>query len=216
MASARQTVSVAHNTASNRARECQNRPLNAFDARPTRGHGLLEGYLARRRAEMAVGLLPWDRDISAGVLDIGCGTGEKTPLMSALCQTGRNYGRYKGIRENWKRIRHEVHVDWSAVTALAVIEHLEVDDVRALFVEARRVLIRDGALIVTTPAPWTWSLLKVMARVGLVSRDEINEHKQHFTIGAVRQLMYDPRFERGTAGRFGLGTNQWIRGERLK
>ena len=183
----------------------------------TRGYGLLEGYLARRRAQQAFALLPWDRDMSAGVLDLGCGTGEQIPLMSALRQSCRDYwGRYKGIRENWKKIRHEVHRDWSAVTALALIEHLEVDDVRALFVESWRVLKPDGALIVTTPAPWTWNLLKVMSRVGMVSREEIDEHKQHFTIGAVRQLMYDARFERVTAGRFECGANQWIRGERLR
>ena len=44
-------------------------------------------------------------------------------------------------------------------------------------IETSRVLKPDGTFIITTPAPWTDLLLKMMAKLGLVSRIEIEEHK---------------------------------------
>jgi hypothetical protein len=51
-----------------------------------------------------------------------------------------------------------------------------------LFREACRVLKPGGMVILTTPAAWSDGLLKFMARVGLVSAEEIHEHAFAYTL----------------------------------
>jgi len=65
---------------------------------------------------------------------------------------------------------------------LAVVEHLDPDGLSELFTETHRVLKPGGKLIVTTPAAWSDGLLRFMARVGLVSAEEIDEHAFNYTL----------------------------------
>jgi cyclopropane fatty-acyl-phospholipid synthase-like methyltransferase len=147
--------------------------------------------------------------MGGGVLDVGCGT------STAFGNLVRNSGRqcfYRTMPDSWRPMKgHEVGL-WSAVTALAVVEHMPLDEIREFFAEAHRVLRPGGALIVTTPPPYVDWLLRGMARLNLVSREEIDEHQTYLTIGATRQLMRGAGFYVTHAGRFEWGLNQWIRG----
>jgi SAM-dependent methyltransferase len=64
---------------------------------------------------------------------------------------------------------------------LAVAEHLDPASLEVLFTEVRRVLKPGGRLVVTTPAAWSDGLLKLMARLRLVSAEEIDEHVFAYT-----------------------------------
>ena len=70
--------------------------------------------------------------------------------------------------------------EFDIVTMLAVFEHLEPGNIQRVFSEVYRVLKKDGLLILTTPAVWSDRLLRVMAILNLVSKEEISEHKSIF------------------------------------
>jgi ubiquinone/menaquinone biosynthesis C-methylase UbiE len=162
------------------------------DISVTRGYGLLEGFLAKKRTRMANQLIP-SHLREGSVLDIGCGTFPYFLLNTVFAQ---KCGLDKVAQEErQKPLREEYGIDiidfdlechtvlpyddnyFEVVTMLAVVEHIEPEILRALMIETSRVLKPDGIFIVTTPAPWTDLLLKMMAKLRLVSRIEIEEHK---------------------------------------
>lgn len=157
----------------------------------TRGHGLLEGLLANLRAKKANRLIP-DSLRSGRILDIGCGSYpyflSHTAFEEkfAVEQLQPNY-LFKDI--NWYQIDLNLEPKlpfednfFSAVTLLAVIEHLDPGKIVKLFQEIYRVLSPGGIVVVTTPASWSDGLLHWMAHVNLVSHEEISEHKYAYTL----------------------------------
>lgn len=159
--------------------------------RMTRGHGLLEGLLANLRAKKANRLIP-DSLRSGRILDIGCGSYpyflSHTAFEEkfAVEQLQPNY-LFKDI--NWYQIDLNLEPKlpfednfFSAVTLLAVIEHLDPGKIVKLFQEIYRVLSPGGIVVVTTPASWSDGLLHWMAHVNLVSHEEISEHKYAYTL----------------------------------
>jgi SAM-dependent methyltransferase len=159
--------------------------------RPTRGKGLLEPLLARLRARQANRLIP-DHLRQGRILDIGCGSfpyflahtffTEKFAIERSVPGTAPPTIRWYAIDLN-----NDPHLPFadgffSAITMLAVVEHLDPAKLTALFQEAYRVLQPGGRLIITTPAAWSDSLLRWMARVSLVSAEEIEEHAYAYTL----------------------------------
>ena len=69
------------------------------------------------------------------------------------------------------------------MTLLAVAEHLDPTALERLLAEAHRVLAPGGRLMLTTPAARADRLLHFLARVRLVSPEEIEEHKYAYTPG---------------------------------
>lgn len=194
--------------------------------RVTRGYGFLEGFLAKQRAVMAERLIPVSSRKGA-ILDIGCGTHpfflintiffEKHGLDKSV-KTGRAYSStVKGIAvrnfdiENEHVIPYEDN-SFDVITMLAVIEHLTphlvVERTRAI----HRILKPGGVFIITTPAAWTDRLLRVMAKLHMVSPIELQEHKASYTHKEVHALLRAAGFpEEGmNGGFFELGMNLWI------
>lgn len=64
----------------------------------------------------------------------------------------------------------------------AVIEHLNPAGLVKLFGEAHRTLRKGGLILLTTPAAWSDGLLQVLARLNLVSAEEIKEHVYVYTL----------------------------------
>ena len=65
---------------------------------------------------------------------------------------------------------------------LAVVEHLNPTSLVSLFKDVYRTLQPDGRLIITTPAAWSDGLLRLFAKIRLVSPDEIDEHVFVYTL----------------------------------
>jgi len=66
---------------------------------------------------------------------------------------------------------------------LAVLEHIEIKDVRALFLEFSRILKKNGRIIITTPTPRCKPILEFIAfKLKLVAVQEVTDHK-HYYIG---------------------------------
>lgn len=192
----------------------------------TRGFGLCERFLATKRARLADKLIP--SDLRDGLLiDIGCGA---WPLFLCSVKFRKRIGIDKEIRKHTVNQLHYPDVTVipydieqypflpfaseiaNAITLLAVVEHMEKDAVCALFLEIKRILTKDGILIVTTPARWTKPILTALAKVRMVSPTEIAEHKHYYTRKEIHRILSDCGFERENihSGVFELGCNLWV------
>jgi len=191
----------------------------------TRGYGLLEGLLARKRAWMANSLIP-EHLRQGRILDIGCGSfphflthtkfAEKYGIDKSLSDATIETFREKKIILANADIVNEVKIPFDdshfdVVTMLAVVEHIEPQKVDGIMTEVRRILKQGGLFIITTPAEWTDGLLRSMAKMHLVSPAEINEHKATYTPQKITAILEDAGFQRDfiRTGYFELFMNIW-------
>ncbi len=189
--------------------------------RPTRGGGLLEPLLARMRAHKANRLIPPQlRD--GRLLDIGCGSfpyflsntffREKFALDRLSPQSeiaGDIHWHNSDLNQDTQLPFPDQF--FSIVTMLAVVEHLDPEKLESVLSEVYRILVPGGTMIITTPAAWSDGLLRAMARVNLVSREEIEEHAYAYTLPILGWYFGRAGFPH-TLMRFGyfeLGLNMW-------
>jgi SAM-dependent methyltransferase len=189
----------------------------------TRGKGLLEPMLARLRTQRANRLIP--ADLRAGrVLDIGCGS---YPYFLAHTAFEEKFAVDQLPMSKDTAVNHHIefftldlnkepHLPFednffSTVTLLAVVEHLNPDSMALLFRESRRVLKPGGQVIMTTPAAWSDGLLKFMARLNLVSAEEIHEHAFAYTLPLIGWHFGQAGFEMSKVqfGYFEFMFNMW-------
>ncbi len=189
----------------------------------TRGKGLLEPALARMRTHRANQLIP--PDLRTGrILDIGCGS---YPYFLAHTAFEEKFAVDQLPMAQTTAVNHHIefftldlnqepHLPFEAdffqaVSLLAVVEHLNPDSMAMLFKECRRVLTTGGRLILTTPAAWSDGLLKFMARLNLVSAEEINEHAYAYTLPLIGWHFGQAGFEMNKVkfGYFELMLNMW-------
>jgi len=192
----------------------------------TRGCGLLEGFLAMKRAEMANKLIP--SELRKGrILDIGCGA---YPFFLFNTSFSEKYGLDKAVQKGdfnasqKDRIhlkRYDIEQEdilpfdngyFDVMTMLAVFEHIEPKRVVSLLKEIQRVLKPDGMFIMTTPASWTDTLLKFMAKLRLVSPVEIEEHKGTYTAQKIASMLKAGGFPKELIryGYFECFMNIWV------
>jgi SAM-dependent methyltransferase len=180
----------------------------------TRGKGVLEPLLADLRAQQANKLI--SSSLRKGrILDIGCGT---YPYFLAHTSFAEKFAidQIPIPQHTASELQIESYTldleqqpslpfkddFFAAVTLLAVVEHLDPSLMAMLFKEVYRVLSSGGEVILTTPAAWSDGLLKFMARVGLVSAEEIQEHAYAYTLPLLGWYFGQAGFEM-TKTRFG-------------
>ena len=160
----------------------------------TRGKGLLEPFLAQQRARVANHLIP--PELRTGrILDIGCGTFpyflshtefekkvaiDQLPIPNHIATSLKIEGYSLNLNQQ-PSLPFDDRL-FNIVTLLAVVEHLNPDSMAVLFREIFRVLQPGGKVIMTTPAAWSDGLLHTMARLRLVSAEEIDEHAYAYTL----------------------------------
>lgn len=189
----------------------------------TRGKGLLEPMLADLRAQRANKLIP--SSLRTGrILDIGCGS---YPYFLAHTSFAEKFAidQIPLPQETAAELRIESFTldlevkprlpfkdnFFEAVTLLAVVEHLDPAHMAALFKEIFRVLKPSGQVILTTPAAWSDGLLKIMARINLVSAEEIHEHAYAYTLPLLGWYFGQAGFEmtKTQFGYFEFMLNMW-------
>lgn len=194
--------------------------LSFTGTRNTRGYGLLESFLAKLRAQVADQLIP--NELRQGrILDIGCGS---YPYFLS-----HTYFKDKFAIDQLKKPQSVSEINWfnlninkepylpfedeyfSAITMLAVVEHLSPTSLDILFTDVHRTLKPGGKLIITTPAAWSDGILKVMARLRLVSKEEIDEHEFVYTLPLLGWYFGRAGFEMEKVefGYFELVLNLW-------
>ena len=192
-------------------------------AEMTRGKGLLEPMLADLRAQKANKLIPASLR-SGRILDIGCGTypyflahtsfAEKFAI-DQLPLPPRTASELK--IESFTldlEIKPQLPFEnsfFESVTLLAVVEHLDPSLMAILFKEVYRVLKPGGMVVLTTPAAWSDGILKFMARINLVSAEEIQEHAYAYTLPLLGWYFGQAGFEMTKVkfGYFEFMLNMW-------
>jgi SAM-dependent methyltransferase len=189
----------------------------------TRGKGLLEPLLADLRAQAANKLIPSSLR-SGRILDIGCGTypyflahtsfAEKFAIdqlpLSPHTASELKIESFTLDLEVKPKLPFADHF-FESVTLLAVVEHLDPSLMAILFKEVYRVLKPGGKVILTTPAAWSDGLLKFMARINLVSAEEIHEHAYAYTLPLIGWYFGQAGFEMTKIkfGYFEFMLNMW-------
>lgn len=192
--------------------------------RVTRGHGLLEGFLAKERSKLADRLIPFSCR-KGSILDIGCGT---FPFFLLNTACSKKYGMDKVIKKGYDTHFHDrgiafINYDlekletipfnngfFDIVTMLAVVEHIEPEKAKGVFKEIHRILRPGGICVMTTPVICARPLLRFMAGLGLVSSVEIEEHKHAYSRKKITSILQEAGFikEKIRAGYFFM--NMWI------
>ena len=186
---------------------------------------MLEPFLAHMRARKADRLIP-PHLRNGRILDIGCGTfpyflshtafQEKFAIDQVTPSEQPSGIAWHALDLNKAPQLPFADGYFSAITMLAVVEHLDPQSLVTLFREAHRALRPDGMLIVTTPAAWSDGLLHVMANLRLVSKEEIKEHQYAYTLPLLGWYFGMANFEmnRMRFGFFECGLNMWATAKR--
>jgi SAM-dependent methyltransferase len=158
------------------------------------------------------------------IADIGCGN---YPLFLLNANFRKKIGLEKTVGPNLDDagdrliiLKHDVEISNSlplgeaecdVVTMLAVLEHVTPAQASKLLNEIYRVLRPGGLLIITTPAPWTGFILRRMAKLGLVSPEEIHDHKAAYGLDSIFSLLKQTKFSEKLfrGGYFELFMNCW-------
>ena len=192
----------------------------------TRGNGLLEGILSRRRTKLANSLIS-NKYRKGRILDIGCGSYpyflNHTIFVEKIGIDQLLVGKQKNVKNNEITI---VNVDiekdsqlpfssnyFDVITMLAVFEHIEPEHLKKVVKEIHRVLKPGGGYILTTPPKWTNELLKYISIIGLVSKEEIEEHKKIYSPAEIKTVLTNAEFKQNSieVGYFEMGMNIWAR-----
>ena len=191
----------------------------------TRGKGLLEPLLARLRTRMANRLI--SETLRQGrILDIGCGS---YPYFLSHTSFKEKFAidqlppsdKHTGIHWHILDLNAEPEIPYkenyfNVVTMLAVVEHLNPASLVSLFEETHRVLRPGGKVIITTPAAWSDKILHWMAKLSLVSPEEIEEHVYAYTLPLLGWYFGKAGFEMNQVqfGYFELMLNMWATAEK--
>lgn len=84
--------------------------------------------------------------------------------------------------------------DVDTIVSLAVIEHIEFEEVFKIFHKFKNILRPDGRIVLTTPAKATKPILELMALLGILEKENIEEHKHYWTKKEIFQLADETGF----------------------
>ncbi|MBA4356649.1 MAG: class I SAM-dependent methyltransferase [Desulfovibrio sp.] len=148
---------------------------------------LLEPLLRRMRMSRVLPVLR--RYPGCRLLDVGCGFNHRLlsavePHVAEAWGIDRKAPELRQGRLNVVRATLDTGLPFAdarfdVVTMLAVLEHL--DQPLEVVREVERVLRPGGRLVLTVPAPAAKPVLEFLAfRLGLVSAEEIRDHKRYY------------------------------------
>ncbi|MBP8617892.1 MAG: methyltransferase domain-containing protein [Candidatus Pacebacteria bacterium] len=130
------------------------------------------------------------------VMDFGGNKGELKRFVE---------GRYLNVNYDHS-VMENTHFD--TIVCLAVIEHIEFDEVFKIFYKFKKILNREGRIFLTTPTKMAKPVLEFWAFLGVIDRGSIVEHKHYWSKKEIYQLANETGFVIKRFKKFQLGFNQ--------
>lgn len=130
------------------------------------------------------------------VLDFGGNEGELKKFVT---------GEYLAV--NYDHSVMENH-QFDTIVSLAVIEHLYFDEVFELFSKFKKILKYNGRIFITTPTKISKPLLDFLAKIGLLDKENIDEHKHYWSKKEIFKLAEENGFIVVKYKQFQFGFNQ--------
>ena len=134
--------------------------------------------------------------LTGDVLDFGGNDGELEQLVK---------GSYTCVNYDHTPMMGKT---FDTIVALAIIEHLSVEDVHAVFEQFKKSLNPNGHIFLTTPTVMAKPVLDTLAALNLVDRENIAEHKHYWTHQDLIDLANKTGFVIKKYNLFQLGFNQ--------
>ena len=186
---------------------------------PRRKSALLEPLLATLRLRRVARQVPR----GAVVADFGCGP-EAMNLRRMGARISKGIGidltadaaEFGNVRVLPGNLCERVPLDDGSVDcviSLAVIEH--VDSPALFLAQALRVLKPRGLLLMTNPTPRAKPVLEFLSyKLGIVSKDQIIDHKQYIGRREMEEMLARAGFESVRCRTFQLGMNLFSRAQK--
>ena len=130
------------------------------------------------------------------VLDFGGNEGELKKFV---------IGKYTVVNYDHSKLNH-LQVD--TIVSLAVIEHLEVNDVYNIFQKFAKILKKNGRIFITTPTKFAKPILDTLACLHIVDKKNIEEHKHYWDKSDIVKLAKKTGFMILKYQKFQIGFNQ--------
>ncbi len=174
-----------------------------------RKRGMLSGFLEKQRFKIAKSFL------SGKVLDVGCRQGGLRHYLA-------DSSKYVGIdvlqqpADDFSFFRRSALNNLSdlgkfdSIALLAVIEH--VSDCNSLLLNLYACLNKKGVLVVTTPSKAGNALHHYLAKLGLTSAHDAQDHKNIFSIDDLVSIIESAGFDVVKSRQFLFGGNQLVVG----
>lgn len=130
------------------------------------------------------------------VLDFGGNRGELQQMVG---------GKYLVVEQDHS-VMNNTHFD--TIVCLAVVEHMAMSEVFGVFDRFKKVLNRNGRIILTTPTKMAKPVLEFMALLKIIDRASVAEHKHYWTKKEIYILVERAGFVVKKYQKFQLGFNQ--------
>lgn len=137
----------------------------------------------------------------------------KPYLVGDVLDFGGNEGELKKfVKGNYLVVNYDhsvmdnSHVD--TIVILAVIEHIESDEVFHIFHKFKKILNKKGRIFLTTPTKIARPVLESMAFLGVVDKENIAEHKHYWSRKEIIELADKTGFVVMKFKKFQFGFNQ--------
>ncbi|MCR4291138.1 MAG: class I SAM-dependent methyltransferase [Candidatus Scalindua sp.] len=188
-------------------------------------HGILENFLSKKRANTVNKLIPISHR-SGKILDIGCGA---YPFFLLNTEFAMKHGIERITTQKVNQLhKQEIYIKnydiekeriipyddnyFDVLTMLAVFEHITTNKLSQVLSEIYRILKPGGKYILTTPAPFGGTVLKIMAKFKLINSDLFDEHQDVYTHEKVATLLNSVGFQKKNMcfGSFEIFMNLWI------
>lgn len=130
------------------------------------------------------------------VLDFGGNQDELKKLVK---------GKYLNVNYDYYAMENS-HFD--TIISLAVIEHIDFDEVFEIFRKFKKILNKNGRIFLTTPTKIAKPILELWSLVGILDRANIAEHKHYWSKKEIYDLAKQSGFTVKQYKRFQIGFNQ--------
>ena len=138
----------------------------------------------------------------------------KDKLVGDVLDFGGNKGELKkyvkGIYHLTNKSLKFHYWYFDTIVALAVIEHLTIQETIDNFKMFKRYLAPNGRIYITTPTKRVHPILKTLAFLRILDKENIEEHKHYWTKKELYQLAWTADLEVLEYRTFQMGFNQFV------